>query len=107
MQSIFKKKLGVGSFALVLALLAIVWGSNIQWWDGFCLGDYVLNLLNLPSWSNGTVGTHYTVFYGLIFLIPAIILGTKKREDLFATSGKWIAGVLAFLYLISPFFMIV
>lgn len=45
MQSIFKKKLGVGSFALVLALLAIVWGSNIQWLDDFCLGDYVLVLV--------------------------------------------------------------
>lgn len=101
------KQLGIGSCSLLLSLMAIVWGSNIQWWDGFCLGDYVLNLLNLPTWSNGTSGTHYTVFYGVAFLIPAIVLGVKKNEDLFAVSGKWIACVLVFIYLISPFLMVV
>lgn len=61
-----KKKLGVGSLSLPLALLAIIWGSNIKWLDDFCLGDVVLNFLNLPSWSDGDTGIHFTVFYGLI-----------------------------------------
>lgn len=101
------KKLGVGSFALLLSIVAIIWCCNIHGLDNFCLGDTVLGLLRLPSWSNGTEGTHYTVFYGLVFLIPAFILGAKHKQDLFAGAGKIIAGLLIVVCIYGVFLGVV
>ena len=88
------KKLGIGSLSLVLVIIAIFWCCNIAILNNFCLGDYILNIFDIPSWSNGSTGTHYTIFYSYIFLIPAIFLGIKYKEDLFATVGKNISIVL-------------
>ena len=102
-----KKKLGWGSLALFFAVLAIIWCSNVQFWDGFCLGDYVLRLLGVPRWSNGADGIHYTVFYGLIFLVPAWLIGRKRSEDRFAILGSRIAGILTVVVILSPMFIVV
>lgn len=101
-----KKKLGAGSISLLLVILALIWSCNIKWLDNFCLGDYILNTFNIPSWSNGTNGIHYTIFYSYIFLIPAAILGVKKKDDLFATVGKWLSITLMILFIIACFFMV-
>ncbi len=87
-----QKKLGIGSLALLLSLIGILWCCNIQWLNNFCLGDTVLRYIGIPSWSNGLYGTHYTVLYGYIFFIPAFILGIREKSNLFATVGKWISG---------------
>lgn len=90
-----KKKLGIGSFSLLLALLAILWSCNFDInYSRFCLGDYVLTQLGLPAWSNGTIGTHYTVFWGLLLYLPSFLLGLKYEYHLFARSGKWISGCI-------------
>ena len=101
-----KKKLGIGSVSLLLAMVALLWSCNIKWIDNFCLGDYILNIFSIPSWSNGTIGTHYTVFYSYIFLIPALIIGIKKKEDLFATVGKWLSIILIVVFMLFAFFII-
>lgn len=48
--------------------------------------------LSLPAWSDG--GTHYTVFYAYLFLVPAFLLGQRFRGQLFARTGGWFAGFL-------------
>ena len=85
-----KKEVGIGSLSLGLALLAFVWGFEIM---GYCLGDHVLAALNLPTWSNSAnaSGTHYTVFYSLLFAIPALSIAIKYKNDLFANAGKWLS----------------
>ena len=91
-----KKKLGTGSISSLLSLLAILWSCNIPvHYDTFCIGDYILTQLHLPAWSNGSTGTHYTVFWGLVFYIPAFFLGRKYEHHLFARSRKWISGCFA------------
>jgi len=98
-----KKKLGKGSLSLLLVALALLWSCNIAIYDNFCLGDYLLGLMNLPAWSNGTNGMHYTVWYSLFLLIPAFILGKKYENHLFAVSGKWISGVIGGYLVLSSF----
>ena len=99
-----KKKLGKGSLSLLLVILALLWSCNIAVFDNFCLGDYLLGLVNLSAWSNGASGMHYTVWYSLVLLVPAFILGRKHENHLFAVSGKWISGVIGG-YLLLSFFM--
>ena len=53
-------RIGIGSLALALSIIAIIWSCNIGWFDNLCLGDVVLNYIGIPCWSNGTSGTHYT-----------------------------------------------
>ena len=101
-----EKKVGIGSLSLALALLAFVWAFEIM---GFCLGDSVLAALNIPSWSNGAgaSGTHYTVFYSLLFAIPAIPLALKYKNDLFAKAGKWLAIAMCAFIILGLLFMAV
>lgn len=99
------RKFGIGSLSLVLVLLAILWSCNIPFLGGKCLGDQVLSSLGLPSWSNDTTGIHYTVFYGLLLLVPAFILSIKNPSDLFAAAGKWVSGIMIVFFIISFFFM--
>ena len=72
------------------------WGGaafRCRWWCWrWCLGDAVLGALSLPAWSDG--GTHYTVFYAYLFLVPAFLLGQRFRGQLFARTGGWFAGFL-------------
>lgn len=99
------KKLGTGSISLLLVIIAFFWSFEIM---GFCLGDSILATLNIPTWSNSAnaSGTHYTVFYTFIFLIPALVLAIKYRDDLFAKIGKWSAIVFIAILLLGLLFMI-
>jgi len=105
-EVIKQKKLGIGSLALVLSIIAIIWSCNIRWLNNFCLGDTILAYIGIPSWSNGANGTHYTVFYGLVFFVSALALGIWKKNDLFATVGKWIAGFFVVMLGIMCFFLV-
>ena len=90
-----KKNLGPGSLSLLLTLMALTWCWSPPNDSAFCLGDYVLGLLGLPAWSNGENGFHYTLWYSLIFLIPATVLGRKFSQDRFAPAGKWISRIIS------------
>lgn len=101
-----KKTLGIGSLSIVLVIIALLWSCNIHFWNNLCIGDYILTGLNLPAWSKGSSGMHYTVWYSLLVLIPAFILGKKHEEHLFAVSGKWISGFIAGYLVLSSFLFI-
>lgn len=82
-----KKNFAAGSISIALFILAVVWSINIKSLGNFCLGDVVLNAIGLQAWSDGSYGTHYAIFYGIVFLIPAILVGIKFRDHVFARSG--------------------
>ena len=98
-----KKTVGKGSLSLLLSIAAFLWMYTIQ---GRCLGDEILTAINLPAWSNGTSGIHYTVFYAFIFLLPAFLLGVKYNHHKLAAAGKWISAVFMILLLAGMLFMI-
>ena len=99
------KKIGIGSISLLLVIIAFFWAYEIY---GFCLGDSILATLGIPTWSNSAVasGTHYTVFYTFIFLIPALILSIKYKENKFALAGKVLSIFFMSELLIGFLFMI-
>ncbi|MBA4687748.1 MAG: hypothetical protein H2184_11390 [Candidatus Galacturonibacter soehngenii] len=99
-----KKKLGKGSMSFVLFVLAVIWSVNIK--RQFCLGDSILNTLGLPAWSNGNSGSHYTIIYSLLFLIPSIIVGYKFPNDLFAKTAKVASMILALISILCFVFMV-
>lgn len=89
----------------MLFLFAILWSLNIKILNDFCLGDVVLQSINVPTWSNGNFGTHYTVFYSLMFLIPAIIIGWKFPNNRFAKAGKVASIILTCILIIFFLFL--
>ena len=99
------KKIGIGSISLLLVIIAFFWAFEIM---GFCLGDSILATLNIPTWSNSAnaSGTHYTVLYTFIFLIPALVLAIKHRDDLFAKVGKWSSIIFIAILLLGMLFMV-
>ena len=99
------KKIGIGSISLILVIIAFFWAFEI---NGFCLGDSVLATLNIPTWSNSAnaSGIHYTVFYTFIFLIPALVLSIKYKENKFSLAGKVLSIFFLSELIISFFFMI-
>lgn len=104
-----KKKFGLGSISLVLFIITILWSININGLTGLCLGDAVLNFMNLPAWStcsNGKIGIHYTIFYTIVFLIPAIILGYKFPNDRYAKGGKIGSIIGVCILIISLIFLV-
>lgn len=98
------KKTGVGSISLLLVIIAFFWAFNI---NGFCMGDSILATLGIPTWSNSAnaSGTHYTVFYTFIFLIPALVLALKYKDDKFAKIGKILSIIYLILIVLPMFFM--
>ena len=99
------KKIGLGSISLLLVIIAFFWAFEIT---GFCLGDSILATLNIPTWSNNAnaSGTHYTIFYSFIFLIPSLVIAIKYKDDLFATAGKWLSIGFITLLLLGMLFMV-
>ena len=100
------KKIGLGSISLLLVIIAFIWAYEIF---GVCVGDSILATLNIPTWSNnvGKSGIHYTVYYAFIFLIPALILSIKYKENLFAKVGKWLSIIFICILSLSFIFMVV
>ncbi len=98
------KKIGLGSISLLLVIIAFIWAFEIL---GVCVGDHILATLNIPTWSNnvGKSGTHYTIYYAFIFLIPALILSIKYKDNLFAKLGKCLSIIFIGILLLGFAFM--
>ena len=94
------KKIGFGTVSFLLVIFAIVWSFSFGL-NGFCLGDAVLSFLCMPAWSNGNSGSHYTIFYSLIFLLPAVPISFKYENDLFARLAKWISIIFSLVLLVG------
>jgi hypothetical protein len=99
-----KKKIGVGTLSFVLFITGLIWVITLK--DSVCLGDIVLNSIGLKAWSNGRSGTHYAVFYSLIFFIPSFVIGLKFSNDTLAKFGKTGSIVLTCFIAFITFFMI-
>ena len=90
-----KMKIGLGSLSLLFCLIGILFMFTFPGYNE-SLGDVVIRLIGLKTWSNGTEGIHYTIYCSSIFYIASIILGFKFKKDIGATSGK----------ILSSFFMV-
>lgn len=99
----FHKKIGVGSLALLLAILGLVLSFPIGNQD--VLGDQLLKTIGLKACSNGNDGIHYTMFYSLAILVGAMILGYLFKHDFGAKTGRRIAlSLFIFILLFNPLF---
>jgi hypothetical protein len=90
-----KKKFGLGSLSIVLALMGIVWDCSFHGY--LTVGNYVINMLGLRKWSLGGLigtGTRLTLFYSLLFFLPSFLLGNKYQDDFGAYVGKTISLVM-------------
>ncbi len=88
-------KIGWGSLSILLVILGI--GFCITFSNGMCIGDYVLRGFGIKPWSEGDSGVHYTLFYSMIFFIPAWYLGDKYKEDYGAEIAKSMAVIFGVL----------
>ena len=66
-----KRKIGIGTTSLVLFIIGSLFAFTF---NKVCIGDNILNYIGLKSWSNGNQGTHYTIFYSLLFYIPLLVI---------------------------------
>lgn len=66
MKRILKRLLAIAAIPFGI-VFGGTWGIN-----NYCFGDSVFSLLGIPSWSNGTTGTHYTAIVGSIFILVGI-----------------------------------
>ena len=96
-----KQKLGIGTISLPLALIGLVWSLEIY---GFCLGDIVLNSIGLRAWTKIDTGIHLTVFYSLLFFIPALIVGFMYKESFGSKAGRIASIIFIGLLLILSLF---
>ncbi|WP_051280440.1 hypothetical protein [Anaerovorax odorimutans] len=95
-----EKKIGVGTCSFLFVIFSIVWSFDF---NGFCIGDNFLNLIGLSPWSNGNIGIHYTVYYSIIFLLPAYIIAKKFPDHFLAKASKILSLWMGFFLLISSF----
>ena len=96
-----KKKIGVGSISILLFITGLLFVLNLN--NGVCFGDSILSYLGLKAWSNGNQGTHYTIFYSLIFFIPSAIIGHKFKENFGSTLGKILSSIVVIIIIIPMF----
>lgn len=105
-MSLYNKKIGLGSFSLVLSILGILFSFSFG--NEVCYGDIILKHLGLNPWSNGESGTHYTVLYSLIFFIPSFIIGCKFKNDFGVKIGRIISLIMiVMIMVIFPIFSVV
>ncbi|WHY84651.1 hypothetical protein QNH39_18615 [Neobacillus novalis] len=99
------KKIGMGSISLLLLMFGILF--SFSWKNTEALGDTILRFLGLNPWSNGEMGTHYTIIYSLIFFIPALILGHKYKSNLGAKLGRNLSLIMIIPGLLLVFYAII
>jgi len=81
-----KNRIGLGSASPVLSVMGILFAFSFG--DRVCYGDLILDFAGLKPWSDGSFGVHYTIFYSLIFFVPALIFSWMFKDNLGAKSGK-------------------
>lgn len=92
-----KRRVGLGTLALPLIAIGMVWSFTFR---GFCLGDTVLSLFGVQTWSSSYAnGIHYTVFYSLILIIPALILALRFNKSFGAKAAKFLAAIICIFFL--------
>lgn len=84
-MKIENKELGVGSISLVLCLIGFLFAFTFK---DFSVGDNIINGIGLKAWSNGDSGTHYTIYYSLVFFMPSFLVGLKYKNNYGAKFGR-------------------
>ena len=90
-SNVEKKKIGVGSISLLLFIIGVLFSFTFY---GVCVGDNILTYIGLKAWSNNNYGTHYTIFYSLLFFIPALIIGYKFKDNFGSKVGKILSAIV-------------
>ena len=67
-----KIKIGIGSLSLLLFIIGCLFSFTF---NDISIGDNILTYIGLKAWSNGNSGTHYTIFYSLLFFFSIINFG--------------------------------
>lgn len=94
MEKETNKKLAFGLITLLLAGVGIIF---VFTFGDKNYGDIILNNIGVRSWSKGNSGTHYTIYYSLIFFIPSVILGYKYKDNIGAKIGRGISIIMIVL----------
>lgn len=90
------RKIGIGTISLVLFIIGFLFS--------FTIGDDILTYIGLKAWSNGNQGTHYTVFYSLLFYISSLIIGYKFNGNFGSKVGKILSTIMIIVIIISSLF---
>ncbi len=98
-----KNKIGIGSASLLLFIIGCLFSFTF---NGICIGDNILNYIGLKAWSNGNTGTHYTVFYSLLFFIPSLIIGYKFKDNFGSKAGKILSAIIVTMIIVNSLFFI-
>ena len=98
------KRIGLGSISLLLFIVGLLFSFSFGNREAY--GDSILRFIGLKPWSNGDEGLHYTVFYSLIFFIPALMLGYKFKNDWGAKLGRTLSLITLIFLLVSLFFIV-
>lgn len=100
------KKVGIGSLSLLLVVIAFIWTFEFF---GICVGDHILTTFNIPTWANmaNASGVHYTIYYSFIFLVLALILGLKFKNNLFAKVGTILSIIFISILVLGLFFTVI
>ena len=93
-----KKKIGIGSLSLLLFVVGCLFSFTFY---NLTIGDNILTYIGLKAWSNGNSGTHYTIFYSLLFFIPSLILGYKFKEDFGSKVGKILSTIMVTIIVVN------
>ncbi|MHC1682600.1 MAG: hypothetical protein AB6733_06590 [Clostridiaceae bacterium] len=98
-----KKNLGIGSLSLFLCVIGILFAFTF---NGFkeSFGDVVIRSIGLKTWSRGSEGTHYTIYYSFIFFLSSVFTGFMYKEDFGATLGKIVSLIILILFSMIIFF---
>lgn len=97
-------KVGLGSTSLLLFICGLLFAFSFT--HGASYGDRILTFVGLHPWSNGDTGLHYTMFYSLVFYIPALILGYKFRHDIGAKVGRVLSLTMTIILLVAAVFLV-
>ncbi|MDU4860906.1 MAG: hypothetical protein E6356_01470 [Terrisporobacter othiniensis] len=93
-----KKKIGIGSLSLLLFVVGCLFSFTFY---NLTIGDNILTYIGLKAWSNGNSGTHYTIFYSLLFFVPSLILGYKFNEDFGSKVGKILSTIMITIIVVN------
>lgn len=97
------EKIGLGTLSLLLSVIGVLFVFSFK--NSPSIGDRILTFIGLKTWSTNGKGTHYTVFYSLIFFLPSGILAFKNKKDIGAKVGGVIATILIMFILFMTTFM--
>lgn len=106
-KDIQQKRIGKGTFALVLVVAGVLFSSNLF---GFCLGDYLFQRVGIPAWTDqynphGAKGLHLTPYYFIPFYLLAFYMGKKFNTDSGAKLGKILAFIMVALMIFFTLFI--